>query len=181
MPLNLYHNSIMDKERFFKPGQGSGDDGFTDLLGGRRVSKTNADIKLNAVLDDLNANLGLLRAELFKNREKNIENCSFSDEIEQIQRIILKISAKNAGMDIDISKETALIVQKTKELNRKAVPPKEFIIPGDNMAEALAHVCRTKTRLCEIAAWEAQKKDSAKILNRLSDYLFIIAVALRKV
>ena len=169
----------MDKAKFFKPNQGSGDDGYTDLLGGRRVPKTNPSIKLNAVLDDLNANLGLLRAELFKNHEKNTENCCFYDEIEQIQRIILKISAKNAGMDIDISKETEIICQKAKELNKKAVPPKEFIIPGDNAAEAIAHVCRTKTRLCEISAWEAEQKDTAALLNRLSDYLFLLAVALK--
>ena len=169
----------MEKNSYFKPNQGSGDDGFTDLLGGKRVPKSHIIVKLNAFLDELSANFGLLRAELLENTEKNKENSIISMEIEALQRLILKISAKNAGMDIDIRPETDIIVQKTRELNKIAVPPKEFIIPGNNRAEALAHICRTKTRLCEIIAWEAGEKDAACLLNRISDYLFLAGIFLR--
>ena len=56
----------MEKNSYFKPNQGSGDDGFTDLLGGKRVPKSHIIVKLNAFLDELSANFGLLRAELLK-------------------------------------------------------------------------------------------------------------------
>ena len=169
-----------EKNGFFKPCQGTGDCGMTDLLGGRRVSKTHNVIKLNAALDDLNSFLGLLRADIGKKQAKNEEKNKIPQEIYEIQRIIMKISAKNAGMDIDICPDIDTIIKKTVELNRKAVPPKEFVVPGSNTEEALAHIARTRTRLCEIHAWEAGEKDCAVFLNRLSDYLFILGIFLRE-
>lgn len=160
---------------FFKPGQGSGDCGMTDLLGGRRVPKTHCLIKLNALLDDLNACLGLMKTEKCSNG-----TFPFCDETEEIQKMILKISAKTAGMNADLSPLAGILEEKTLSLNKKHCPPKDFILPGANRAESLCHCARTKTRLCEIAAWEAGEKETAKILNRMSDYFFIMCIALRK-
>ena len=55
-------------------------------------------------------------------------------------------------------------------------PPKRFVLPGENETEALAHLARAKTRVCEILAWEIKAKAAAVYLNRLSDYLFLVAL-----
>jgi cob(I)alamin adenosyltransferase len=59
-------------------------------------------------------------------------------------------------------------------------PLKKFVLPGQNETEALAHLARTKARVCEILAWELKARQPAVYLNRLSDYLFLLAVSLAK-
>mgnify|MGYP001563299176 FL=1 len=50
------------------------------------------------------------------------------------------------------------------------------MLPGKNETEALAHLARAKARVCEILAWELKAKAPAVYLNRLSDYLFLLAL-----
>ena len=171
-------NNEEKKDVFFKPGQGSGDNGMTSLLGNRRVPKTHPIIKLNALLDEANAIAGMLKAETGQMPLPGLET-DFRAELGAIQKIIMKISAKTAGLPENTDSEQKILEKKAKDLNKKIFPPKEFIIPGSNKAEALAHLLRTKIRLCEIAAWEADKSDTAVILNRLSDYVFLLALCLR--
>ena len=163
---------------FFKPGQGSGDNGMTSLSWDRRVPKTNPLIKLNALLDEANAIAGLLKAETGQ-MTLPVLRTDFSTEIETLQKLIMKFSAKTAGFPENIASEQKILENKARNLNKKIIPPKEFIIPGSNKSEALAHLLRTKIRLCEIAAWEAGESDTAVILNRLSDYLFLLALCLK--
>ncbi|MEK7721542.1 MAG: ATP:cob(I)alamin adenosyltransferase, partial [Elusimicrobiota bacterium] len=54
----------------FKPQMGAGDFGFTELFGGRRVPKTHRRIKLNALIDDLSALLGLLKTGIRERKTK---------------------------------------------------------------------------------------------------------------
>ena len=55
-------------------------------------------------------------------------------------------------------------------------PLKIFAVPGKNKTEALLHLARAKTRVCELLAWELKAKVPAVYLNRLSDYLFLAAL-----
>lgn len=201
----------MSKKLLFKPGQGTGDDGKTDLLEGRRVSKTHPVVKLNAMLDELDSTLGMMKAYLqyrgkyYNKKEKNCnQECGVEPEtnetmessgknvkngtdteiniveiIEEIQKALMKLSAVNAGFKTDISPEFGQIETYSRMLDEKVNPPRKFIIPGANSAEAVAHMARTKTRLCEIAAWKAELPETAKFLNRLSDLMFLIALYLR--
>lgn len=152
----------------FKPKMGAGDLGFTDLFGGRRVAKTHRRVKLNALLDDLNALLGLLKTGL---RERALKT-----ELTARQAGLVKASGVIAGMKADLAAETAAL---EAEINARAAgmrPQKEFVLPGANEAEALAHLARAKTRICEILAWELKARAPAVYLNRLSDYLFLLAL-----
>jgi len=201
----------MSKKLLFKPGQGTGDDGKTDLLEGRRVSKTHPVVKLNAMLDELDSTLGMMKAylhyrkicydkkekhcnkecvcepetnETMESSGKNVKNgtdteINIVEIIEEIQKALMKLSAVNAGFKTDISPEFRQIETYSLMLDEKVNPPRKFIIPGTNSAEAATHIARTKTRLCEIAAWEAELPETAKFLNRLSDLMFLIALSLR--
>ena len=195
----------MSKKLLFKPGQGTGDDGKTDLLQGRRVSKTHPVIKLNALIDELNSSLGMMKTFLSdkkiclsenacaemcrrnykeentgKNRTVTGLEAGIAEIIEEIQKCLIKLSAKNAGQENDLSPEFRLIEKFSSIIDQKVKPPRQFIIPGTDRAEAYAHIARTKTRLCEIAAWEAELLETAKFLNSLSDLMFLIALYLRR-
>lgn len=156
----------------FKPKMGSGDLGYTDLFGGRRVPKTHCRVKLNALIDDLSALLGLLKAGLEKPVRKR--------EIGAAQAALIKASGLVAGMKADLAPEILALTALVESRAAAARPPKKFVLPGANETEALAHLARTKARVCEILAWELKARQPAVYLNRLSDYLFLLAVSLAK-
>ena len=155
--------------RHFKPAEGSGDKGFTDLFGGRRVSKTDRRIKLNALLDELSAMIGLLKVSL---RDRALKK-----ELSAAQAGLLRASAAIAGMKTGLDAETAALEALIEARSERTRPPKKFVLPGASEAEALAPLARTRARCCEIVAWELKAEAAAVYLNRLSDYLFLAALA----
>lgn len=152
----------------FKPNLGAGDLGLTDLLGGRRVPKTHRRVKLNALLDDLNALLGLLKTGL---RDRALKA-----ELTALQAGIVKASGIVAGLKADLGPETAAAENLINARSAGMRPRKHFVLPGATEAEALAHLARARARVCEILAWELKAKAPAVYLNRLSDYLFLVAL-----
>lgn len=152
----------------FKPRTGSGDLGFTDLFGGRRVPKTHRRVKLNALVDDLTALLGLLKTGLRDRKTRG--------ELAAAQAALVRAAGLIAGMKGSLAAETAALEALITGLSEKLRPPKRFVLPGANETEALAHLARAKTRVCEILAWEIKARAPAVYLNRLSDYLFLVAL-----
>jgi cob(I)alamin adenosyltransferase len=147
---------------------GAGDLGFTDLFGGKRVPKTHLRIKLNALLDELGAFLGLLKTGTTVLRLKK--------ELSSAQAGLVRAAAIIAGARAGLKTETAAL-EKLIALRAAGVKlPKKFVLTGANETEALAHLVRAKTRVCEILAWEIKAKAPAVYLNRLSDYLFLAAI-----
>ncbi|MCM2266677.1 MAG: ATP:cob(I)alamin adenosyltransferase [Elusimicrobiales bacterium] len=151
----------------FKNKMGSGDLGFTDLFGGRRVPKTHRRVKLNALLDDLTALLGLLKTGL-RGADKT--------ELAAAQAGLIKAAGSIAGARCSLEEETAELERLITARAAKFKPARKFVLPGASETEALAHVARAKTRVCEILAWELKAKAPAVYLNRLSDHLFLLAV-----
>ena len=152
----------------FKQNMGAGDLGFTDLLGGRRVPKTHRRVKLNALLDELSALLGLLKA--------GVKGAGFKKELAAAQTGLIKASGLIAGAKGSLKEETAGLEELIESVSAEVKPPKKFVLPGAGETEALAHLARAKTRICEILAWELKAKAPAVYLNRLSDYLFLAAL-----
>lgn len=151
----------------FKKNSGSGDLGFTDLFGGRRVPKTHRRVKLNALIDDLSALLGLLKTAV---------HGAARTELSGAQTALIQASGLIAGMKGNLAEETAALEKIIERRSGEVKVPKKFVLPGANEAEALAHIARAKARVCEILAWELKAKASAVYLNRLSDYLFLAAL-----
>lgn len=155
----------------FKPAQGSGDLGLTDLLGGRRVPKTDRRVKLNALIDELSALLGLLKTAAPKPGLKK--------DLALAQAGLQRAAALVAGLKGGLEAETLALEAASDALSAKVRPPKKFVLPGRSETEALAHLARAKARICEILAWELKAKAAAVYLNRLSDYLFLAALAVK--
>ncbi len=149
-----------------------GDLGLTDLPGGKTVKKTDPRIAALAALDELSCALGVARASLAA--RKNTAVCG---RLKNIQSLLVVLCGHVAGVDAGpVLEEGVLELERSiAALNIKM--PAKFVLPGENMDSALLHVARAKCRTAELAVYSLRNKTAAaKYLNRLSSYLFALAL-----
>lgn len=160
-------NGVKKIKRKFKPARGSGDGGLTDLLAGRRVPKTDARVKANALLDELSCLLGLVKAGGFGRAVLSRAQAALSAASANIAGL------RNGG---ELDGPISGLEKDSAELSRRVRPPAAFVLPGKNAVEATLHLARARARICEILCWELKAKGPAVLLNRLSDLLFLLAL-----
>jgi cob(I)alamin adenosyltransferase len=167
-----------------------GDDGTAaGFLSGARVPKSHRRIDAFGDLDELNCALAVLRALVSK------QNADLDDEIMRIQSHVLQASAwlttwqdprfpqrfEEIGEQHLCFLESAIdrILERLPDLN-------SFVIPGDHFFAALAHIARAICRRAERDMVRLSAEDNGSdpsrqlqgittYLNRLSDYLFVLA------
>ena len=159
-----------------------GDRGKTRLYGGETVSKTHLRIEAYGTIDELNSWIDLVGDQIKIKKEKEI--------LQEIQDRLFTIGSSLA---CDPKKEPKLKIPDLVELdiiflekeidkmNKKLPVMKTFIIPGGHPVVSSAHIARCVCRRAErlIVALEQNKMFVdplvIKYLNRLSDYLFVLA------
>lgn len=159
----------------------TGDDGTTGLVGGSRVKKFDARLEAYGTIDELNASLGVIIA------------CGIDNELEtnlkEIQNKLFNIGSRLASdekgdvytKDLSINVDDILDLEKTIDRIEKGIPElKHFILPGGNLAAASCHVARTvcrraERRILEYAEQNKVQTEIIKYINRLSDFLFVLA------
>lgn len=158
----------------------TGDDGSTGLGDGSRVAKNHLRVEAYGTVDELNAHVGVLRAELAQDHAaqaflQDVQHDLFDlgGELCIPGYVLLNTAA--------ISEAEAAIDQ----LNAQLPPLKDFILPGGSKAAAVAHVARTVCRRAErrvytLSQQEPVNEEGLKYLNRLSDYLFVLARVLAR-
>ena len=163
----------------FKIYTKTGDTGETGLFGGKRVAKDHYRIEAYGTVDELNSFLGLVR--------DGLENEELRTELKAIQ-----INLFNIGSSLASDPDKALpvpeladadIEQLEKAMDRmdEALPDlKNFILPGGHPVVSYCHIARTVCRRAErrvVALGHAEPTDEKllRYLNRLSDYLFMLA------
>lgn len=158
-----------------------GDQGQTSLAGGQRVSKSDLRVEAYGTVDELNSFLGLLVTYL----SDHDAQC-----VEQVQHALFQVGASlatpYASVDDIPPIPSTLATTLEQEMDRmSALLPERhgFTIPGGNRAAATAHVCctvcrRAERRVVALAAQEAVSPSVLQLLNRLSDYLFQLALYL---
>jgi len=153
----------------------SGDGGQTGLGDGRRVSKTDIRIQAIGSMDYLNSLLGWAMV---------VARSPVKNDLERIQQDLFDLGGELAmpGTELQLLSAERLnwLEHETEKLNESLPPLKEFILPGGTELSARIHIVRTACRNTErdIVALAETKEDSYlhKIfLNRLSDYLFVLA------
>jgi cob(I)alamin adenosyltransferase len=156
-----------------------GDKGKTSLLSGERVEKNHRRIEAYGCVDELNSFMGLLITEV-----ANEEHAAFLSEMQHTLFNIgthLAIESKVAFEVPPIKAEISEYIEKEIDRLNDALPPlKAFIIPGGTRAASTAHICRSVCRRAErliIAIPETQSRNPeiVTIINRLSDYFFVLA------
>ena len=161
----------------------SGDRGDTGLIGGQRVKKSVPRVAAYGGVDELNAVLGLAIAELGAG--------SPAADLARIQSALFTLGAELAtpaaaeparGVEPLPAAETAWLEASIDAIGDRVPPLAHFILPGGSRAGATLHLARTVCRRAEraIVALAAEEPVRAEVLayvNRLSDYLFMLARA----
>jgi len=159
----------------------TGDSGDTALFDGTRVRKSDARVAAYGDVDELNAWLGLVRAE-------GVES-NLCDMLVQIQRDLFAIGARLADPShriadrvskATVSREDVARLENWIDTLEAELPPlRRFIVPGGSIAGASLHVARTTCRRAEraIVALDADSLEPELLIyvNRLSDLLFVMA------
>ena len=155
----------------------TGDKGETSLVGGERTPKNSPLIEAYGTIDELNASIGLILAEIA------------CPELEKIQQELFTIGGLLATpindwekywKNIDLKQFINELEQEIDTKSEGLPPMKSFILPGGSRAIAQIHFSRTICRRAERNIVSIASKNEHYILllqyvNRLSDYLFILA------
>ena len=159
----------------------TGDTGDTSLFGGERVSKAAARVDAYGEVDELNAWLGLTRSAT--------SDAQLSSMIERIQRDLFAVGARLADparrIAERVSKATvgqadvARLEEWIDQLEAELPPLRHFILAGGGSSGASLHVARAVCRRAERAVVglgaDAVDPEVLVYLNRLSDFLFVMA------
>ena len=152
----------------------TGDDGSTGLADGSRVGKDSTRIRLVGELDELNSRIGLLLASL--------KGSPYDPCLIEIQQLLFDL-----GGDLNIPGRATIetphiewIETWLRHFNQRLAPLKEFILPGGSLETAYCHLARTACRQAERTAVELSRETALSpttvpFLNRLSDFLFVLA------
>jgi cob(I)alamin adenosyltransferase len=168
----------MDKE--LKIYTKKGDKGETSLIGGERVPKFHPRIEAYGTIDELNSYLGLIR-------DHNIDAHSRNILLEVQDRLFTAESLLAAGnhalkhnLPALVESDVLLLENEIDHMEAGLQPLTHFILPGGHPVVSHTHVarciCRRAERLTIKAAQDFIVDDLViKYLNRLSDYLFVLA------
>jgi cob(I)alamin adenosyltransferase len=166
----------------------TGDKGTTSLIGGTKVPKSHSRIEAYGTVDELNSYIGLCRDLLEDANSRRILQ-EVQDRLFTIGSSLACDPLKEPKMLIpDLKEEDVVLLEKEMDNMNEHIPPmKSFILPGGHATVSQLHiarcVCRRAERSCvrlELIAdprVETLETDQVilKYLNRLSDYLFILA------
>ena len=158
----------------------TGDKGTTALFGGKRVSKADIRIDTYGTVDELNSWIGLLRDQPVNSTRKDFL-ITIQDRLFTIGSM-LATEPGNTKVKIPLlhNDDVKALEQEIDKMDAELPPMKSFVLPGGHQSVSFCHVARTVCRRAErlvIALDENEKVDALIIqyLNRLSDYLFMLA------
>lgn len=160
----------------------TGDEGKTSLIGGTKVSKSHIRIDSYGTVDELNSFVGLLSDQLNDEHMKVVLK-EIQDRLFTIGSSLACDPNKAPLMKIpDLTEDDIIFLEQEMDLMNVVLPlMKNFILPGGHIAVSSAHVarcvCRRAERICVEMAGQGLFVDALviKFLNRLSDYLFVLA------
>ena len=165
----------------------TGDKGTTALFGGTRVPKHHIRIESYGTVDELNSHIGLIRDQEINPLYKKV--------LERVQDRLFTLGAilatppekevlKNGKQRLNIAKITPqdieLLENEIDNMEEALPPMTHFVLPGGHTTVSYCHIARCVCRRAErlsVHLNEIEPIDSMVLtyLNRLSDYLFVLA------
>ena len=159
----------------------TGDKGTTSLVGGVRIKKSDTRLEAYGTVDELSAHLGLLAAMMDgdDNRQtiiriqNNLFNVCTHLATDQSQTPLYPSAHLAEG-------EVAFLEQEVDRLIKMLPERQGFVLPGGTPTAAQAHVARTvcrraERRIAALAEVAVVGEEMQQYVNRLSDYLFVLA------
>ncbi len=156
-----------------------GDSGETSLFGGQRVAKNARRIDAYGTVDELNSVLGVVTSLEVNQKTKTL--------LVEVQKQLFVLGAdlatppsKKVRIDRIGESQIKFLESSIDELEESLETLKSFILPGGSLPGAQLHVGRTICRRAERITVDCSDKEDIselciKYLNRLSDFLFILA------
>jgi cob(I)alamin adenosyltransferase len=166
----------------FKIYTKTGDKGGTSLIGGVRVAKSHIRIESYGTVDELNSFLGMV-SDMCNNNQVTLALREIQDRLFTIGSALATNPGKDVKMKLPDLHETdvAWLEQEIDKMNEVLPEMRSFILPGGNLASSACHVARCVCRRAERICVKMQEQNEfiqpliIKYLNRLSDYLFVLA------
>lgn len=165
----------------------TGDTGTTALFGGTRVPKHHIRIESYGTVDELNSNIGLLRDQQMEHSHKEFL-MQIQDKLFTVGAILAtdpdKAILKSGQERLNIPKISNDDVEQLEKaidaMDQELPPMTHFVLPGGHPTVSICHICRCVCRRAErlaTALYEISPFHETTLvyLNRLSDYLFVLA------
>lgn len=170
----------------------TGDKGTTALFGGTRVPKHHIRIESYGTVDELNSHIGLIRDQEI-NRDYKLVLAIIQNKLFTVGAIlatdpakaILKSGKERLNIPKISSDDIALLEKEMDSMNEQLEPMTHFVLPGGHQTVSFCHIARCVCRRAERLAsalndLEPFQEETLTYLNRLSDYLFVLARKLSK-
>jgi len=164
----------------------TGDKGETSLIGGRRVPKYDLQIEAYGTVDELNSFIGLIRDESTDGQTR-ATLLEIQDRLFTMESLLAEDKApdpehvhKHKPLPHLQESDVDLLEHEIDRMNESLPALTSFILPGGHKQGSLCHVartiCRRAERIALLLALEVEFNPLViKYINRLSDYLFVLA------
>ena len=164
----------------FKIYTKGGDKGETSLLGGTRVAKSHERVEAYGNLDELNSCIGLIRDQDIDAHYREIlvrvqENLFIAEAL-----VARDPDAHTRELPVLDEAEITLLEEEIDKMNEELPPLNNFILPGGHPVVSYCHIARTVCRRAERSLIRLKQVGPVddiiiRLINRLSDYLFVLA------
>ncbi len=165
----------------------TGDKGTTALFGGTRVPKHHIRIDSYGTVDELNSHIGLIRDQNIDELSKKVL-IDIQDKLFTVgavlatdpEKAILKSGQKRLNIPTVSIEDIELLEKEMDRMNESLPPMTNFVLPGGHQTVSFCHIARCVCRRAErlaTALYELEpfEETTLQYLNRLSDYLFVLA------
>ena len=157
-----------------------GDKGNTTLVGGKKVSKTHIRIEAYGTVDELIVHIGMLR-DLIEKEDIKHYLIEIQDRL-MTCAAILASDCEDCKVKIpEMRKADISSLEEAIDLMEASLPSlTSFVLPGGHVISSQCHIARTVCRRAErqiirLSAELFVPETVIKFINRLSDYLFVLA------
>jgi len=170
----------------------TGDQGTTGLVGGTRLPKHDLRIESYGTVDELNSYIGLIRDQNISNDSKSML-IKIQEQLFCIGAILatdpekLKDETKRKRLGISFVNPEAIkfLENHIDTMNLELAPMTHFILPGGHQTVSFCHIARCICRRAEraISKLNTEQPTQSEVLiylNRLSDFIFVLARKLSK-
>ena len=164
----------------------TGDKGSTALFTGKRVPKHHIRIDSYGTLDELNSWLGLIRDQEIDQHYQGVL-VQIQDKLFTLGAILATEPSKDKRLKIPriIENDSSVLEKEIDAMNQELPPMTHFILPGGHTTVSYCHVARTVCRRAERMMTLLHEENPLPetvlaYINRLSDYLFVLARKLSK-
>ncbi len=164
----------------------TGDQGKTSLIGGQKVYKNHLRIRAYGEIDELNSWIGMVSSQIAEGPHPLLGE--IQDRLFTIGSVLATDPDKEIKMELPglWEKDIQVLEQEIDRISALLTPLSSFILPAGSPAVSSCHICRCVCRRAERACVDLHLDGGGvpslvlAYLNRLSDYLFMLARMISK-